>query len=379
MESGGPIRVALIVALLGGWYVYRYARGAVTTGTWALLLMVGANVASTIVRRGAQPPDGWWAGADQRVITFVANVLIVISLVSLVLFRLFVDGYTSPAAIRHRLRRPLLVAVAAIALFGACTAWAILDDQPLELTNQPGMFPAAGIFALVGRAYMCFVFAETGLWAIRVVRNNARPTQIGLGFVAVGTIVLALATGTDALAALAATLGATVPHDRTLIAVSDSIGALGLVLGICLPVLLGRAQAAGTWLRSWWLHRQLSPLWHAIRALYPELILTVSDAATPRRGDAQLMRFLAIRRLTECADGLARLMGSPPQAAHELAALSRQYYPALVPDRRSPGDPSVLTSAISHDTRALARLSRAVARHHLDVSTDPQNRSSDQR
>jgi hypothetical protein len=369
MEPGGILRVGLIAALLAAWLFYRWYRRSVTAGTWALLLVVGANLVSSIIRRGAKE-GGPWEGTDPRLIVLFTNILIVASLIGLVLFRLYIEGYTDPAAIRRRLRRPLAVAAVATAVFCACTAWAYAIGDPMEMYNTPDISAPAGIFALTGRLYMTWVFGETGIWAIRWLRHTTLITKIGLVLVAAGSSILALSTAIDSAAALISLLGFRVPDTHDYVAASDTLGAIGLVAGILLPVLLGRIQALVVWVRAWWLHRQLAPLWRAVRALYPELVLNVP--AQRGIGSADMRRFRARRRLTECADGLARLAGAPTQTglAAELATLSREYYPAMVADRR-PEDTETLTSVITDDARQLVRLSRAVARQ-LDVPADPQ-------
>ncbi|MBB5157482.1 MAB_1171c family putative transporter [Saccharopolyspora phatthalungensis] len=369
MEPGGILRVGLIAALLAAWLLYRWYRRSVTAGTWALVLVVGANLVSSIIRRGAKP-GGPWESIDPRLIVLFTNIMIVVSLIGLVLFRLYIEGYTDPAAIRRRLRRPLAVAAVATAVFCACTAWAYAIGDPMEMYNTPDISAPAGIFALTGRLYMTWVFGETGIWAIRWLRHTTLITKIGLVLVAAGSLILALSTAIDSAAALISLLGFRVPDTHGYVAASDTLGAIGLVAGILLPVLLGRIQALVVWMRAWWLHRQLAPLWHAVQALYPELVLNVP--AQRGIGSADMRSFRARRRLTECADGLARLAGAPPQTglATELAALSREYYPAIVADQR-PEDTETLTSVMTNDARQLVRLSRAVARQ-LDVPTDPQ-------
>ncbi|MCI2420097.1 hypothetical protein MOQ72_21885 [Saccharopolyspora sp. K220] len=369
MEPGGLLRVGLIVALLAAWLLYRWYRRSVTAGTWALVLVVGANLASSIIRRGADP-GGPWETVDPRLIVLVTNILIVASLIGLVLFRLYIEGYTEPAAIRRRLRRPLAVAAVATAVFCACTAWAYAIGDPMEMYNTPDISAPAGIFAVTGRLYMTWVFGETGIWAIRWLRHTMLITKIGLVLVAAGSLILALSTAIDSAAAVVSLLGYRVPDTHDYVAASDTLGAIGLVAGILLPVLLGRIQAGVVWVRAWWLHRQLAPLWNAVRALYPELVLNLP--AQRGVGSADMRRFQARRRQTECADGLARLAGAPPhtELATELAALSREYYPAMVADQR-PDDTETLTTVMTDDARQLVRLSRAVARQ-LDVPTDPQ-------
>ncbi|GAA2798720.1 DUF6545 domain-containing protein [Saccharopolyspora taberi] len=369
MEPGGILRVGLIVALLAAWLLYRWYRRSVTAGTWALILVVTANLISSIIRRGAKP-GGLWEGADPRLVVLLTNIMIVASLIGLVLFRLYIEGYTDAAAIRRRLRGPLAVAAVAIAVFGACTIWAFSTGDPMEMYNRPDISLPAGIFALTGRLYMTWVFGETGVWAIRWLRRTTLMTRIGLVLVAAGSLILAASTLIDSAAALLSLFGYVVPDTHNYIARSDTLGAIGLVAGILVPVLLGRIQAMVVWVRAWWLHRQLAPLWNAVRAVYPELVLTVG----PQRGlgSADMRRFQARRRITECADGLARLTGSPPETGFgaELAALSREYYPALVTGQR-PEDTDTLTDVISNDARQLVRLSKAVGKQ-LDVPDDEQ-------
>ncbi|GAB3681767.1 DUF6545 domain-containing protein [Saccharopolyspora sp. NPDC049426] len=370
MEPGGILRVGLIAALLAAWLLYRWYRRSVTAGTWALILVVGANLISSIVRRGAKP-GGPWDFVDQRLVVLLTNLAIVASLIGLVLFRLYIEGYTDAAAIRSRLRRPLAVAAVATAVFVSCTIWAFSIGDPMEMYNVPTISAPAGIFALAGRLYMTWVFGETGIWAIRWLRRTTLITRIGLVLVAAGSLILAASTLVDSGAALLSLLGQVVPDTHNYVARSDTLGAIGLVGGILLPVLLGRIQALVVWVRNWWLHRQLAPLWNAIRTLYPELVLTVEH---PRGfGSADMRRFQARRRITECADGLARLTGSPkPQTGLglELTTLSREYYPALVTGQR-PEDTDTLTDVISDDARQLVRLSKAV-RQQLDVPDDAQ-------
>lgn len=364
MESGGPLRVGLILLVLAGWFAYRRYRRAVTAGTWAVLVAFGANVTSTIVRRGAKP-DGWWAHLDPRLITLTTNLLIVVSLLGLVLFRLYIEGYAEGRAIRARLRAPVTVAISAAIVMCGATLWAVATGDAMNMDNTPELSLPAGLFSLTGRVYMSWVFIETGIWALRMLRRTDVPTRIGLGFIAAGTLILGIAgTGVDSLAALLSLLGISVPSTHTLVATTDGIGAIGLIAGICLPVLLGRTHALALWLRYWRLHQRLAPLHDAIRVLYPELVL---NTITPDRSVA-MMRFHARRRVTECSDGLARLTHPDTEFAAQLAELARQHHTDSIATGTRPDTVATITSTLTADTRALVHLSQAV-RKHLTLPT----------
>lgn len=362
MESGGLLRVSLIVGLLALWLFYRWSRRSITAGTWALIVVIGANLVSSLIRSGARP-GGLWAGLDPRAITLVANLAIVVSLLGLVLFRLYIEGYTDAAAIWSRLQRPLVVAGLASVAFVLCTIAALVTGDPMDMTNRPDITLLAGLFAMVGRAYMAWVFGQTGVWALRWLRRTTLLTWIGLALVAAGSLILAVATLIDSAAALFSLLGFTVPDTHGFISASDTLGAIGIVGGIVLPVIAGRFHAGAVWTRSWWLHRRLGPLWESVRSLYPELVLTVSHQTG--LGSAQLRRFLLRRRMTECADGLARLTADPPETGPgaNLAQLASSHYPALADSTPGPRDVDTLTSVISSDVHRLVRLSSAIAKH----------------
>lgn len=369
MQPGGVLRVALIGGLLAAWLLYRRYRRSVTAGTWALVLVVAANLLSTIVRRGAKP-GGLWETADPRLVVVLTNVTIVFSLLGLVLFRLFVEGYTDVRAILRRMRGPLLVAAAAIVVFVSCAAVAAAAGDPMLMYNRPDITLPAGIFALTGRLYMSWVFAETCWWAVRWLRRTSLLTRIGLVFVAVGTLILAACTLIDSAAAAASLFGFTVPDTHAYVAGSDSLGGIVLLVGIVLPVLLGRVQALVVWVRYWWLHRQLAPLWRAVGYLYPEIVLVVAPQRGP--GTAARRRFRVHRQVTECADGLTRLVESTPESdlAAGLVRLTLEYYPALVTGRAA--EDVDLAEVIASDTRQLVRLSKAVRRQlHVPTQTAP--------
>lgn len=366
MESGGPIRVALIVLVLGAWFAYRRWRGAVTAGTWALVLAVGANVVSTIIRRGSKP-DGWWAGADPRLVTLLTNILIIVSLLGLVLFRAYIVGETDRDSIQKRLRTPAVVAVCAAVVMCACTAWAISTGDPMEMYNRPDISWPAGIFAAVGRGYMAFIFGGTAAMAVRTLLRADLLTRIGLILVSAGCLALAVATAVDTLAAVLSLAAVPVPDTHDLVARSDMFGALGLILGIVVPVLLGRIRAGAVWVHSWVLYRRLAPLYQLIQQLYPELMLT-TDMSHARASER--MRFRARRAMTESADGLARLRGELPEhpQAAELAELAREYAPQARQDRVDAVD--TMTRTLTADTKQLIRLSQAVRRRMAPGSAD---------
>ncbi|MEU8461176.1 MAB_1171c family putative transporter [Streptomyces sp. NPDC029003] len=170
--------------------------------------------------------------------------------------------------------------------------------------------PPIASFYIVGNSYFVYAYLACGLWALRYARRASR--HLGLGLLSMGLGLLGLTiTSVDRLVLVALRIDAPGSHQAfNTVNWSLSEWSMGVVLvGICYT---GVVQLV-TRVRSVAYHRrmyhELAPLWGALTAAYPELVLnrqpSESRWRSARRSRSHERRFY--RRLIECRDGLVRL------------------------------------------------------------------------
>jgi hypothetical protein len=170
--------------------------------------------------------------------------------------------------------------------------------------------PAIASFYVIGNAYFVYAYLASGLWALRYARKASRHLRLGLRTMALGLSGLAI-TSVDRVILVGLRIDEPGSHQAfNTVNWSMANWAMGIVLiGIC--------YSAGVQLITRWrsvvhhrrMYHEMTPLWTALAAAYPELILNRAPASSTwhrfwqRRTHEQ--RFY--RRLIECRDGLVRL------------------------------------------------------------------------
>ncbi|GGZ53321.1 hypothetical protein GCM10010387_54380 [Streptomyces inusitatus] len=170
--------------------------------------------------------------------------------------------------------------------------------------------PAIASFYVIGNAYFIHAYLASGRWALRYARKAAQHFGYGLLIVALGLFGLAL-TSVNRMILVVLRIGEPGSHQE-LNTVNWSISnwAMGITLaGICYSAsvqLFTRLRSVAHHRR---MYRELTPLWTALTAAYPELVLDQPRAGfrwpRPYRYRTQEQRFY--RRFIECRDGLVRL------------------------------------------------------------------------
>jgi hypothetical protein len=169
--------------------------------------------------------------------------------------------------------------------------------------------PAIASFYVIGNAYFVYAYLTSGLWALRYARMASRHLGLGLRTMALGLFGLTI-TSVNRVVWVCLRIREPGSHQAfNTVNWSMTDWAMGIVLiGICFSA---SVQLITGW-RSVVHHRrmydQLTPLWTALAAAYPELVLNRAPAGS-RWHRLRLHRTHErfYRRLIECRDGLVRL------------------------------------------------------------------------
>ncbi|GLV86391.1 hypothetical protein Slala03_60800 [Streptomyces lavendulae subsp. lavendulae] len=227
------------------------------------------------------------------------------------LILVFVSATPGPEADyrRHlRINAGLLAGVLTILIALMLATPAEMRSHSLATPNMAQ--PSIAAFYFVGNAYFVHAYLTSGLWALRYARRASR--NLGLGLLAMGLGLLGLTvTSVNRVVLVALRIDEPGSH-KAFNALNWSLSdwSMGIVLvGICYA---GGVQLV-TRVRSVVHHRrmyhELAPLWKALTAAYPELVLnrppSESGWRSVRRSRTHERRFY--RRLIECRDGLVRL------------------------------------------------------------------------
>ncbi|MGP3948437.1 MAB_1171c family putative transporter [Streptomyces sp. 7N604] len=169
--------------------------------------------------------------------------------------------------------------------------------------------PAIAGFYVIGNAYFVYAYLTSGLWALRYAHMASRHLALGLRTMAVGLFGLTI-TSVNRVVWVCLRINEPGSHEAfNTVNWSMTDWSMGIVLiGIC--------YSAGVQLITRWrsvvhhrrMYHELFPLWTALAAAYPELVLNRAPAGSAwnrfrlRRTDERFYR-----RLIECRDGLVRL------------------------------------------------------------------------
>lgn len=305
------------------------------------------------------------------------------------LLLVFLSSMPGPdAAYRRQVRRH------AALLAGVVTALviAMIATPPAlrghTLTTAHMAQPATAAFHLLGNASFVYAYLAPALWAVRYARLATRPLAVGLRVMALGLFVLAV-TSVNRVIWVCLRIDAPGSH-QALNTVNWSMNdwALGLVL-IGLTYSAGRQLAAHV--RSVVPHRrmyrELTPLWTALAAAYPELVLNVEPHGSrwrpfplPPHPRAVLPPAHQMPRRTGTAEPLS---GTRRPGSRSRRGPGRSTRPAHFRGSRAEArhqDPETALTAtriaspagndLNAEARELAATSRASAKGHREQGTD---------
>ncbi|MEK2474316.1 MAB_1171c family putative transporter [Streptomyces noursei] len=248
--------------------------------------------------------------------------------------------------------------------------------------------PEIAAFYVIGNVYFLYAYLTSGLWALRYARRATRHLALGLRTMSFGLFVVALSS-VNRVVWVYLRIEAPRGH-QSFNTVNWSM--TDLALG---TVTAGMSYSAGmqlfAHLRSVALHRrmyhQLTPLWTALAAAYPELVLN-RESFTTRRNRLRLRgtheRFY--RRLIECRDGLVRLSpylirvapdadlarGPADRIAHHITAALAVKPAVEDPDAALSAAPIAFPSGndLAADARELIAISHAYAKGTSEQAPD---------
>jgi hypothetical protein len=280
---------------------------------------------------------------------------------------------------------PAAVVVALIATIAATPA----DLRGHTLSTPHMGQPAVAVFYLIGNAYFIHAYLTSGLWALRYTRIANRHLAFGLRAISLGLLGLALASVNRIVWVFLRIKqpGSHGAFNTFNWALND--WSMGVVLA-------GIGYCAGTHIVSHLrsvvkhhrMYRELAPLWEALAAAYPNLILDREPAGSrwqrfwPRR-----IHERCHRRLIECRDGLvwlspqlARVAPEADLASGPAEQIARHIAEALALESTAEHSESAALAAriavpaaddVGADARELIAISRAYADYRGKPSSSP--------
>ncbi|MEU6482642.1 MAB_1171c family putative transporter [Streptomyces sp. NPDC046887] len=308
-----------------------------------------------------------------------------------VLVSFFVSCAGLPDATTRRYRRidTALLAGVLIALTAAMIATPA-GMRAHSLSTPHMAEPPIAFFYILGNAYFVYAYAACALYALRFAGTVSRPLALGLRTMALGLLGLT-ATALGRLVLVVLRIDTPGAH-QSFNTVNWSVA--NWSMGV---VLVGTCYSAAVHLGSRWrsaahhrrMYRELTPLWTALAAAYPEIVLVRNRTGPPwhRLRSSPQQRFY--RRLIECRDGLLRLSpqlrrlapdedlaGGPPDHVARLIATAlhlRQSTDAPAPGIELPAtpvaSPSPAETGLDADARELLAISRAF--HTISPAPSP--------
>ncbi|TMQ92732.1 hypothetical protein ETD83_26695 [Actinomadura soli] len=217
---------------------------------------------------------------------------------------------------RARIRRWLVALLAAVSAMTGLFVSSPLPPVIGDFGSQYGDHPALVGYIVIYTVFMGWAFTGLAVLTVRYASPAARPAlRTGLRIVTVGCVlvIIYLVEKTAMVVTQWLRLDPLVPgHDRPCpsplhppgcaFAVGlPLLAALAITLGITLPAWGPPAVAPVRWLRYWRTYRRLNPLWTALSAAMPQIVL-------PRSGrDRFSYRYGVHRRVVEIRDALLLL------------------------------------------------------------------------
>ncbi|GIE86824.1 MAB_1171c family putative transporter [Actinoplanes regularis] len=232
----------------------------------------------------------------------------------------FVTGLTSRDHERPRIGRyQLAAAVTAVAL-------SIIFAMMPSIGSSDFMDNAAGqlmpsVYLLVFFSYLCTAMAAATVRFWQARDSAHRMLRIGLTVLATGSGLGAAYAGYRIAFVLTRLVGTLPGGDDPWIAVSDAMKYLAILL-IVIGCSLPAAELTGRHYRHWLALHQLRPLWGAVTAAAPQIVLDrpsrLTDLTDPRD-----LRMRVVRRAGEIRDAALMLRGwTDTDLPHAVQALS---------------------------------------------------------
>ncbi|MFE3605717.1 MAB_1171c family putative transporter [Streptomyces goshikiensis] len=203
-----------------------------------------------------------------------------------------------------------------ILLAGAVTVQTVcMASTPLALRSHtlgtPDMAQVSiATFYIVGNAYFFYAYLASGLRALRYAPEAGWHLTIGLRAMALGLCLLACSSVNRVILVCARIREPGSYQTLNSVNWSMSQWALGLVLvGMSYSAAIQLARHALSVVRYRRMFHELTPLWSALSATYPELVLKEETGLRRLWSHFRLRGTHArfYRRLIECRDGLVRL------------------------------------------------------------------------
>ncbi|SOD75914.1 hypothetical protein SAMN06272781_3734 [Streptomyces sp. 1222.2] len=168
--------------------------------------------------------------------------------------------------------------------------------------------PAIMSFYVIGNLYYIYVYLTAKLWVSRCARMASRHLALGLWTMVVGLFGLMIAAVNRLIWAFQR-IGE--PGSREAFRIMNSSmtdWALSIVLiGICYSASVQMFLCWKSALHHRRMYSELTPLWSALVAAYPDLVLNRPEASMWSRVRRPRAHERFYRRLIECRDGLVRL------------------------------------------------------------------------
>ncbi|MDG4830872.1 hypothetical protein O7627_16365 [Solwaraspora sp. WMMD1047] len=257
------------------------------------------------------------------------------------LLLLFLAMPAERAAPRARLR--LWASTAAFGVLAALWLTTLPMDPPVDLDIHDGDSPTVAVYMTIYLAVFVAYCADIARLCWRFARVSPRSwLRLGLRVTATGATFALVYCTSKACYLAAYRLGYQPVGEPEINSVLVTISALLMLVGMTVPTWGPRADAAAGWLarlRAW---RRLGPLWRAVVAVQPHLVLDERAHRWPVA--LRDLDYALHRRITEIRDG--RLALRPyiderigPVAAGLAAAAG------LAPDRRMPVVEAALLAA----------------------------------
>lgn len=355
------------------WRIVAVRRDPSRPEAWAITVAV-AGLAVALALNLPREFPALAGGASPKLLQLGQNVAVIGAFAALQLFYL---SFVARFLRRPRIRAELVVVVAVVVALAVLAAL-VVDDDGLRFEAAALRDPAVTLFYAVGGAYITYALVTQLWWTLRFGRRLTDPVlRVAALVAAAGAAALIVAEVVRTAAAVEAGVGAgrwavaTARPVLSLIAVGTGL----LVAGLVLPVLLGGIDRLRRRVAGLVTHRQLRPLWTAVRWAYPEIVRPPEPVdrpperpATPwweRRGARSTVGVAAQLRLQQCRDGYLRAAPLLDGAATETLdpRVDRFVTELRACPRIEIGSPDV-GSAL--ERRRLRRVSRALRDRGLD-------------
>ena len=369
--TGLVLIVVVVPALI--WRIVAVRRDPTRPEAWAITVaVVGLGVALALNLPREFPE---LAGrASPKLLQLGQNVAVIGAFAALQLFYL---SFVARFLRRPRIRVELVVVVAVVVALAVLTVL-VVDDDGLRFEAAALRDPSVTLFYVVGGAYITYALVTQLWWTLRFGRRLTDPVlRVAALVAAAGAAALIVAESVRTAAAVEAVVGAGRWAAATgrLVLLLIALGTGLLVVGLVFPVVLRGIDLLRQHVRSLVVHRQLRPLWTAVRWTYPEIVRPSEPVDRPpdepytpwwdRRRARSTAGVAAQLRLQQCRDGYLR---AAPLLDGDGSAIPDPRVDRFVAELRA--CPRIEISApevgSALERRRLLRVSRALRHRGLD-------------